>query len=172
MLSIQFGPRARQFVPQLRNAQERKRSARLQHCQAYTIFSPSKVNLFLRITRRRDDGYHDLASLFHVIDLGDTLSFEPITADCDSLQCNMDDVPTDKSNLVIKALDLFRKRTGTTLPMKILSMLIQPHMGTSRGGNTCRTGIITVRCLCHFYPQNESVALDCRHRHQIRCQSA
>ena len=39
------------------------------------LFSPSKINLFLRIVRRREDGYHDLASLFHVIDLGDEMSF-------------------------------------------------------------------------------------------------
>lgn len=31
-----------------------------------TLFSPSKVNLFLRVVRRREDGFHDLASLFHV----------------------------------------------------------------------------------------------------------
>lgn len=33
-------------------------------------FSPSKINLFLRVTARRPDGFHDLASLFHVIDWG------------------------------------------------------------------------------------------------------
>lgn len=89
---------------------------RLQRRRAYEIFSPSKVNLFLRITRRRDDGFHDLASLFHVIDLGDTLSFEPVDSKEDSLQCNVEDVPTDGSNLIIRALDLFRKHTGTFFP--------------------------------------------------------
>lgn len=76
------------------------------------MFSPSKVNLFLRITRRREDGFHDLASLFHVIDLGDTLEFEPTDAETDSLKCNVCDVPSDSSNLVMKALELFRQHTG------------------------------------------------------------
>ncbi|XP_022880771.1 4-diphosphocytidyl-2-C-methyl-D-erythritol kinase, chloroplastic-like [Olea europaea var. sylvestris] len=31
-----------------------------------TLFSPCKINVFLRITGKREDGYHDLASLFHV----------------------------------------------------------------------------------------------------------
>lgn len=31
-----------------------------------TLFSPCKINVFLRITNKREDGYHDLASLFHV----------------------------------------------------------------------------------------------------------
>lgn len=44
--------------------------------ESLSLHSPSKINLFLRIVRRRDDGYHDLASLFHVIDLGDPMDFE------------------------------------------------------------------------------------------------
>ncbi|XP_061351784.1 4-diphosphocytidyl-2-C-methyl-D-erythritol kinase, chloroplastic isoform X2 [Gastrolobium bilobum] len=32
-----------------------------------TLFSPCKINVFLRITNKREDGYHDLASLFHII---------------------------------------------------------------------------------------------------------
>jgi 4-diphosphocytidyl-2-C-methyl-D-erythritol kinase len=71
---------------------------------ALHLFSPSKINVFLRIMRRREDGFHDLASLFHVIDLGDDMSFEELagTAAADVLTCNMDGVPTDESNLVIK----------------------------------------------------------------------
>ncbi len=65
----------------------------------------AQVNLFLRIVRRREDGYHDLASLFHVIDLGDGMEFTvlPDGADRDELRCDMEGVPTDESNLVIKA---------------------------------------------------------------------
>lgn len=53
--------------------------------------------------RRREDGFHDLASLFHVIDLGDQMSFavRPSAGE-DMLSCNMEGVPTDSSNLVIK----------------------------------------------------------------------
>ena len=63
-----------------------------------------QINLFLRVVRRREDGYHDLASLFHVIDLGDTMDFTalPPAAPADQLTCNMAGVPTDDSNLVIK----------------------------------------------------------------------
>ncbi|XP_058079052.1 4-diphosphocytidyl-2-C-methyl-D-erythritol kinase, chloroplastic-like isoform X3 [Magnolia sinica] len=44
-----------------------------------SLFSPCKINVFLRITRKREDGFHDLASLFHII----------------------------------KALNLYRKKTGS-----------------------------------------------------------
>jgi 4-diphosphocytidyl-2-C-methyl-D-erythritol kinase len=55
---------------------------------AVEYFSPSKVNLFLRVVRRRDDGYHDLASLFHVIDLGDDMKFAKSTGSRDTLVCS------------------------------------------------------------------------------------
>ncbi|KAF5840037.1 4-diphosphocytidyl-2-C-methyl-D-erythritol kinase [Dunaliella salina] len=79
-----------------------------------SLFSPSKVNLFLRVVRRREDGYHDLASLFHVIDLGDDMDFGllPEGATSETLECSDPTVPTNDSNLVIKALNLFREKTG------------------------------------------------------------
>ncbi|MCF0222489.1 MAG: 4-(cytidine 5'-diphospho)-2-C-methyl-D-erythritol kinase [Fibrobacter sp.] len=37
-------------------------------------FAPSKINLFLDVIRKREDGYHDLGTVFQTIDAGDTLS--------------------------------------------------------------------------------------------------
>lgn len=101
------------------------------------LFSPSKVNLFLRIMRRREDGYHDLASLFHVIDLGDDMGFEELagTAAADALTCNMEGVPTDESNLVIKALNLFRRKTGRTQRFRVSLHKRVPH-GAGLGGGS------------------------------------
>lgn len=80
------------------------------------LFSPSKINLFLRIIRKRDDGYHDLASLFQAIGFGDTLELSLIDEDKkderDEFECNMPGVPVDSSNLVLRALQLMREKTG------------------------------------------------------------
>lgn len=79
-----------------------------------TLFSPCKINVFLRITSKREDGFHDLASLFHVISLGDIIKFSlspSKTKDC--LSTNVPGVPLDDKNLIIKALNLFRKKTGS-----------------------------------------------------------
>eukprot|EP00960_Hanusia_phi_P028437 747415-Hanusia_phi.AAC.4 len=35
--------------------------------------SPAKTNIFLRITKKRDDGFHELASVFQALSLGDTM---------------------------------------------------------------------------------------------------
>ncbi|BAB86428.1 putative isopentenyl monophosphate kinase [Oryza sativa Japonica Group] len=78
------------------------------------LFSPCKINVFLRITGKRPDGFHDLASLFHVISLGDTIKFSLSPSKSkDRLSTNVAGVPVDESNLIIKALNLYRKKTGT-----------------------------------------------------------
>jgi len=82
-----------------------------------SLFSPCKINLFLRILGKRPDGFHDLASLFQTVAFGDTLHLKLIDNDNDDAKedefgCNMKGVPTDKSNLVIRALDLVREKTG------------------------------------------------------------
>ncbi|CAL0310950.1 unnamed protein product [Lupinus luteus] len=79
-----------------------------------TLFSPCKINVFLRITDKREDGYHDLASLFHVISLGDIIKFSlSPSKTTDRLSTNVSGVPLDDRNLIIKALNLYRKKTGS-----------------------------------------------------------
>ena len=80
--------------------------------------------MFLRILRKRPDGYHDLASLFQAIAFGDTLELTPLVSDddknnknnkaatMDEFTCNMPGVPVDSSNLVLRAIDLMRTKTG------------------------------------------------------------
>ena len=81
-----------------------------------SFFSPCKINLFLRILRKRDDGYHDLASLFQAIGFGDTLDLTPIRdGTADIFTCNMEGVPTDSSNLVLRAIQLIRDKTGVEM---------------------------------------------------------
>ena len=44
---------------------------------AISLPSPAKLNLFLHITGRRPDGYHELQTLFQFLDHGDTLLHQP-----------------------------------------------------------------------------------------------
>ena len=100
-----------------------------------SVFSPSKINLFLRIMGRRPDGFHDLASLFHVIDLGDRMEMAPIEGKSDRLTCNIADIPTDDSNLVIKALNLYRSKTDIQQHFDIDLQKTVPH-GAGLGGGS------------------------------------
>jgi len=75
------------------------------------VFAPAKINLYLAITGRRADGFHELASLVAPLAWGDTLWLEPRPgALADSLECDHPDVPTDATNLVLKAAAAFRRR--------------------------------------------------------------
>lgn len=69
---------------------------------------PAKVNLSLRVLGRREDGYHELATLFQAIDLWDDLTIEPASG----LQLACDDpaLPLDGSNLVLQAAELLSRR--------------------------------------------------------------
>lgn len=92
-----------------------KHSPHSEATNTLTLFSPCKINLFLRILRKRPDGYHDLASLFQAIGFGDTLELSLLSDDdatCDVFDCNMPGVPVDGSNLVLRALELMRSKTG------------------------------------------------------------
>lgn len=61
----------------------------------------AKINWMLRITGRRPDGYHDLETIFQAISLHDTLRFTP--SDHLSLHCDDPRVPSNESNLVMRA---------------------------------------------------------------------
>jgi 4-diphosphocytidyl-2-C-methyl-D-erythritol kinase len=69
---------------------------------------PAKVNLGLRVLGRRQDGYHDIVTVFQSIDLWDTL--EASTAAALTLAVNDPSVPSDDGNLVLRAARLLGER--------------------------------------------------------------
>lgn len=69
--------------------------------------TPAKINLFLKVIGRREDGYHDIYSLFQAIDLFDYLSFEKSGEKGISLAVEGDcNLSVDDGNLVVKAARL------------------------------------------------------------------
>jgi 4-diphosphocytidyl-2-C-methyl-D-erythritol kinase len=65
------------------------------------VRSYAKINWALRITGRRADGFHDLETLFQQISLSDTLTFDE--APRLTLTCSEPSIPTDETNLVLRA---------------------------------------------------------------------
>jgi 4-diphosphocytidyl-2-C-methyl-D-erythritol kinase len=84
-----------------------------------TIAAPAKINLHLDILDRREDGYHNLSTVFQAIDWCDTLAGEPADVACDALEVSgpfAPGIPTDGSNLVLRAVALFRREIAPELP--------------------------------------------------------
>lgn len=108
--------------------------------------SPAKVNLFLRVIRKRQDHYHDLASLFQAIDLADLLHIEKSSQDIFS--CSDRSLPMDEKNLVVKALQLFRKKTGQRFSVKIhLDKVIPREAGLGGGSSNAATTLFALKQL-------------------------
>lgn len=102
------------------------------------LFSPAKINLFLRIVSKRTDGYHNLSSVFQTLSLGDTLTIE--RHDRDLLTCTDPELPTDETNLVLKATELFREKTGLKHFFKIhLDKRIPTQAGLGGGSSNAAT---------------------------------
>ena len=79
----------------------------------YTFNAPAKLNLFLHITGVREDGYHNLQTIFQFLDLNDTLTFENTHSDGNiSLGSKIQGV-LEKENLVYKAATLLRQHTNS-----------------------------------------------------------
>ena len=87
------------------------------------IQTPAKLNLFFEVLGKRADGYHEIETLMCPISLCDTLYFRGTSSEGLDLECSwglafqggsgFDDVPRDGNNLVWRAIELLRRRTGT-----------------------------------------------------------
>jgi 4-diphosphocytidyl-2-C-methyl-D-erythritol kinase len=75
------------------------------------LHAAAKINLFLHVTGRRPDGYHELVSLMCRIDLYDTLLLDT-SASGIHVDCRHPDVPEGRKNLAYRAADLFFQTAG------------------------------------------------------------
>ena len=106
----------------------------MQHA-TLTLPAPAKLNLFLHITGRRADGYHELQTLFQFLDHGDELGFALREDGEIHLRTPIDGVPHD-SNLIVRAARLLQQESGTTLGADIWLDKRLPMGGGIGGGSS------------------------------------
>lgn len=99
-----------------------------------SVFAPAKLNLFLAVTGRRADGFHDLVSLAVPLDFGDQLEVTSAEQGF-ALTCDDPAVPLDESNLVIKAAQAFAAASGWRGGAKFFLRKRIP-MGAGLGGGS------------------------------------
>lgn len=78
--------------------------------------SPAKLNLFLHIVGRRDDGYHELQTLFQFLDYGDDLSFTLTPGEPGARLAEPVTGVNDEDNLIIRAARALLERARCELP--------------------------------------------------------
>lgn len=101
--------------------------------------APAKINLYLEITGRRPDGYHEVDTCLQAIDLADTIVFEPADAD-QAVSCVVDGpwaegIPTGDENLAVKAARALADHTGHDLRLA-LALSKQIPAGAGLGGGS------------------------------------
>src|SRR5262245_55316153 len=99
------------------------------------FLAPAKINLSLRVLRRRDDGFHDIDSLLVPISVFDQLDVD--LRDDGGLHFTCDDptVPADDTNLVVRAARLFCTEVGLEPHLRIHLEKHIPH-GAGLGGGS------------------------------------
>jgi len=104
---------------------------------------PAKVNLALHVVDRRDDGFHELDTVFQAIDLWDRLEIRPQAGNDLVMTCDDPSVPTDERNLVLRAADRLRSSLSGPLPGASfhLSKAI-PAQGGLGGGSSDAAGAL------------------------------
>lgn len=98
-------------------------------------FAPAKLNLFLHVIGKRADGYHDLQSVFTLINFGDTLRIQLNT---DGRLRRVNAVPgvPEESDLIIRAAHALRKATDTALGANFYVEKRTPMGGGLGGGSS------------------------------------
>ena len=105
------------------------------------ITAPAKVNLSLRITGRRDDGYHELESLVAFASCGDTLQLAKASATRLTVEGSAV-VPADETNLIIRALRSLEAHTGKPLVTDIRLHKNLPVAGGLGGGSADAAAVL------------------------------
>lgn len=122
--------------------------------------APAKLNLFLYITGRRADGYHNLQTLFQFLDFGDTLEITPDNSGHITLLTPLDGV-ADADNLIVRAALALRAAAqdkGTLPPQAGARIALEKRlpMGGGLGGGSSDAATVLV-ALNHLWHTRLSV---------------
>ncbi len=130
------------------------------------IRTPAKINLFLYVTSKRKDGYHELLTLMTCIDLWDEIELD-FTGNGLEVRCSYPGVPENDSNLVIKAARLFfswldrvKKKKRRSSGLKILIDKKIPVGGGLGGGSSNAAGILKALNDYHGDPFSKSELME------------
>jgi len=107
-----------------------------------TLPSPAKLNLFLHITGRRDNGYHELQTIFQLLDYGDNLTFNSNSSGKITISPQIEGVAAE-NNLIVRAAKLLQAKTGCTSGCNIvLEKKIPMGAGLGGGSSNAATALV------------------------------
>ena len=115
-----------------------------------TLRAFAKINLSLRVSAAREDGFHDVQTLLQAIDLFDRVKCETRRGPFE-IRCDMPGVPTDSRNLVWKAAQLLWDASGRAGEPEGAIVTLQKHIpmmaGLGGGSSNAAAALIGLRRL-------------------------
>ncbi len=107
----------------------------------------AKVNLFLEVTGKRPDHYHNICSVMTQIALCDSVHMETLESSCDSgerilLHCSDSSLPCGEKNLAWRAAEAFMRATGVFLPVSIRIDKKIPAQAGLAGGSSDAAAVL------------------------------
>ena len=109
--------------------------------------SPAKVNLHLRVLRKREDGYHDIATLMQRISLYDEMIFSPADHGI-TVSCPGSTLPENENNIVYRAADALLSRSSCRPGIHItIRKRIPIAAGLGGGSSNAATALMTINDL-------------------------
>ncbi|QVE49347.1 4-(cytidine 5'-diphospho)-2-C-methyl-D-erythritol kinase [Chlamydia crocodili] len=113
------------------------------------LFSPAKLNLFLKLHDKTSRGFHEITTQYQVIDFGDNLHLE--SSNEDTLICNLPEL-NNPQNLIWKSLQIFRNYTQVNDPVAWkLHKRIPIGAGVGGGSSNAATALYALNK--HFQTQ-------------------
>ena len=100
-----------------------------------TYLSPAKINLFLHINSKRDDGYHNLQTIFQLLDFYDEINFSVREDGEINRTLGNEDIPL-ANDLMIKSAKKLQKLSGVNLGVDIRIIKKIPSGGGLGGGSS------------------------------------
>ena len=118
------------------------------------IAAPAKINLFLDILRRLENGYHSLFMLMQTVGLCDIVTLEKTESGI-SISCTEPGIPADERNTAYRAAKYFFEKTGIKAGVKIDIEKNIPHEAGLAGGSADAAAVL--RGMNEIFEANLSV---------------
>ncbi|MEW6381146.1 MAG: 4-(cytidine 5'-diphospho)-2-C-methyl-D-erythritol kinase [bacterium] len=104
--------------------------------QGIKVIAPAKINLGLAVLGKREDGYHDIRTLFQAVSLHDELEFWPVREGIELVCEGDEDIPSGQDNIVWKAARLFLSRFSVPSGVRIRIRKTIPVAAGLGGGSS------------------------------------
>jgi len=124
---------------------------------AIRIPAPAKVNLYLKVTGRRPDGYHDLISVMQALELADDITVSRAAGGIE-VTCDNETVPSGRDNIAYRAAETLLGYASHVTGVKIHIIKKTPVAAGLGGGSSDAAAVLkAVRLLCGLNVTDEEL---------------